>query len=196
MGRTWAFCLEPDQTNNNGNFVNNPANPPAHGVFWATGDVSGPATGPFTFANVTFFDADDAPVLYDGDNVFYAIGIGNLPGGLSVQDIVVSLGRLRNKANPNAQATVGSPVKFPSGSPRCILNKDINGLTQVILPGPGNQTTTYAAIGPIKFNKDPGNGKPNTSRFESLVIARIGTAPNNITAEFAFDPEVDVDNGL
>jgi hypothetical protein len=190
MVRTWAFCLE---TNAHGNFADG-SRPPNHGVFWVTGDVTGAA--PFTFSKVIYLAADDAPIFYDGDQIFYAVGTGNLPTGQAVQDIVVTLGRLRNIDKP--LATVGSPVKFPSGSPRCMLNKDINGgaLTTLVLPGPGPECTRYAAIGPITFNKDPGVGRPPISRFESLVVARIGTAPHNITAEFAFDPEADVDNGL
>ena len=195
MGRTWAFCLEPDHAGNNGNFSGN-SNPPNRGVFWVTGDVT--AVAPFTFSSVTFFDADDAPTLYDGDQMFYAISRFNLPGGQSIQDILVAFGRIRNTPTP---ATVGSPIKLGSGAgarPKCIVSKDTvaGGLTTVILPLPGGGTTTLDAIGPIIVNKDPGGNRPKKSKYETLIIARVGIAPNNISAEFAFDPEVDVDNGL
>jgi hypothetical protein len=171
------------------------SNPPNHGVFWVTGDVT--AAAPYTFSKVIFLGADDAPTLYDGDQVFYAV-TGKFSAGDSVQDIVVALGRLRNVP---LTATVGSPVKFNSGLPRCILNKDFIGgtLTTLVLPGPGAGTTTFWAIGPIPFQKDPGaggNAIPPISQYEALVIARVGTSPTNITSEFAFDPEADVDNGL
>jgi hypothetical protein len=201
MGRFWAFCLEPDHNANNGNFSTQQTNPPNRGVFWVTGDVAG--AGPFTFSNETYFAADDPPTLYDGDNVFYAISRFGMPAGQGVQDIIVALGRIRNVPPPGAPATVGSPVNFPAaagGRPKCIVNKAAFGgnLTTITLPLQGGGNANLDAIGPIVFHKDPGGNRPKKSSYEALIIAQVGTgqAPNPVTAEFAFDPEVDVDNGL
>src|SRR5262249_5371289 len=132
MARTWVFCLEADFNSGNGNF-NPGANPPLDGVFWATGDFA-VVGGANTLNNPLFFDADSAPIFYDGAQVFFASRLQHAPpagpAAAKIQDIVVTIGRLRNGTKP---ATVGSPFQFGSGNakPRCVLDSGgaLNSIT-------------------------------------------------------------------
>jgi hypothetical protein len=204
MAKTWVFCLEADYQSNQGNFKSDqPPTPPDDGVFWATG-VLGGASPAYTIDQSLFFDTDSNPIFYDGDQVFFASRLQHPPnpGTAGIQDIVVTLGRCRNIEK---QAAVGSPIQFPSGKPMCFLNSaTVNSgqLVQVTFTSGG---PSWKAIGPFTVNKDPGPGQPGRSKFETVVVARVGTNPNPATVpptpavidrEFAHDPEWDVDNGL
>jgi hypothetical protein len=203
MATTWVFCLEVNHAGNDGNFkdVSDRASVPAGSSFWASGTVANdaPAAGPFHFIPDAFYDIDSAPNFHDNDKVFFASKLDVPEGGEDVQDIVVTVGRLRNAKTP---ALVGSPIHISGENrrPRCVLSKDtVNGPVIPQFNFIATKTTPAAvwrSIGPFTVNKETGPGAPGRSRFEVVVVARVGRTLATVDREFAHDPEVDVDNGL
>jgi hypothetical protein len=149
--------------------------------------------------------------LDPGDQVAFAVQVKDSSGNQQttwldwIAVIVTASTQPGNRSNRNADNN--SPFRIGTGNvPNTVLlaNDDGAGGTWTFTnyDSNGNVVTTgsfaYQGMAYLTINADipPGKTAPDrhTSQYEAVVVASL-TDSNGKTWQFAFDPEMDVDNG-